>query len=220
MLLLCPLAQAQTITQHTTRVTRPGYYRLETTYPRTHRRVGDGTVREPCHRRLGAEAAADVSCGDETVARERQTALLPIESQITSFSHYASPSLYSVGMQDYLYEDGAHGGLLRVTFNFALVNGQPKRLSLADFFTTGSDYRSQVEKILLAKLHKDPRALFIGTVTALTPAQLNRFVVESDGLRFWFDQYEVAPYSAGPVDVKLTIAELGPDFRRSLYAKR
>ncbi len=217
LLSLCPFAQAQTITRHATRVVRPGYYRLETTCPVL---TGGSPLA-----RFANRAIADWA------RRQQQTFLTTTkqslggdrprygvyESQITSFSRcYSGPSLYSVGMEDYLYADGAHGGLLHVTFNFALVNGQPKRLMLADFFAPGSDYRAQVNKLLLARLRKDPRAVFIGEVTALTPTQLNRFVVEPGGLRFWFEQYEVAPYSTGPVDVKMTAAELGPDFRRNL----
>jgi hypothetical protein len=123
-------------------------------------------------------------------------------------------------MENYQYADGAHGDTPRTTFNFALVNGQPKRLQLADFFAPGMDSRRHVQALLMAKLHKDSRAQFIGEVKTLSTAQLNRFVVERDGLRFWFDPYEVASYAAGPIDVKLTVAELGPDFKGSLLHAR
>ncbi|BDI34428.1 hypothetical protein CCAX7_64790 [Capsulimonas corticalis] len=136
------------------------------------------------------------------------------------YQRYWFPRLYSVGMEFYEYTDGAHGNSYRVMYNFAEVDGKPQRMFLKDFFTNGSDYRKQVETKLMDKLHHDSRADFIGEVVQLSPTQLNRFVVEPDGLRFWFDPYEVAAYAQGPVDIKLTLAELGPDFKRSLLLAR
>ena len=133
-----------------------------------------------------------------------------------AYQLYRKPSLYSVAMEYYQYTDGAHGYGYRVMYNFALIDGKPQRVFLRDFFKEGSDYRKQVEKTLMEKLHHDQRAEFIGEVAQLSPGQLNRFMVEPNGLRFWFNAYEVASYAQGPVDIKLTFADLGPDFKRSL----
>ena len=132
------------------------------------------------------------------------------------YQRYWFPRLYSVGMQYYQYTDGAHGYSYRVMYNFAEIGGKPQRMFLKDFFAEGSEYRKIVETKLMSKLHHDERAEFIHEVVQLSPTQLNRFVVEPDGLRFWFDQYEVASYARGPVDIKLTLADLGPEFKRSL----
>ncbi len=134
----------------------------------------------------------------------------------TAYRYAPSPRLFSVGLEQFEDTAGAHPSTFRYTFNFGLVHDRPRPLTLGDFFTPGSDYRNRVQGLLLAKLHRDPRALFIGQYRALTPTQLNHFVVERGGLRFYFDPYEVGPYASGPIDVTLTATELGPGFRRDL----
>lgn len=220
-LLLCTASVAQTVTHHTRPIIRHGYYSLKASYPVLE---GNSPLATFANRTLAdwvrAQQQTFLAMAKKSLGHGRPE-FAPYESQIDSFSHYdAAPRLYSVGMENYQYADGAHGDTPRTTFNFALVNGQPKRLQLADFFAPGTDSRRHVQVLLMAKLHKDSRAQFIGEVKTLSTAQLNRFVIERDGLRFWFDPYEVASYAAGPIDVKLTVAELGPDFKRSLLHAR
>jgi hypothetical protein len=155
----------------------------------------------------------------------RETAKEPQENPYgydvsPAYQRYWKPGLYSVALEFYQFTGGAHGYSYRVMYNFALVDGKPRRMFLKDFFKDGTDYRKQVEKTLMDKLHHDERAEFIREVAQLSPAQLNRFTIEPDGLRFWFNPYEVASYARGPVDIKLKFADLGPDLRRDLIPLR
>ncbi|MDQ2798011.1 MAG: RsiV family protein [Armatimonadota bacterium] len=138
------------------------------------------------------------------------------------YIHYFAPRLFSVGMEEYTDLGGAHPSTERDTFNFGLVHGQPKRLTLGDFFRPGAAYRARVQKVVLAKLRKTGRADWLqdGSVKTLTRVEINRFVVERDGLRFYLNPYDVGSYASGPFQVKLRWAELGPSFNRSLVSAR
>jgi len=141
----------------------------------------------------------------------------PWELKATTDYRYETPRLVSTAVVVYEYTGGAHGNTVTNTFNFGLVDGVDKRLVLGDFFD-GKEYKTFVRDLLLTKLAQNPDAAWVqeGSVRQLSVTQLNRFVVEPSGLRFYFDQYEVAPYSSGRFQVLLPVAELGRTFRRSL----
>lgn len=133
-------------------------------------------------------------------------------------THYRPQKLISVRREVSQYSGGAHGIGLLLTANYGLRGGRPAQLSLGDFFHPGSHYRAATEKKIMDRLRQDPNAAWLqdGSVKTLTPAQLNNFQVEKDGLRWWFNPYEVGPYAAGIFEVKLTTRELGPDFKATL----
>lgn len=114
----------------------------------------------------------------------------------------------------YEFLGGAHGISAYRVFNFGDTRGKARQLMLSDLFKKGSTYRSHVSNLLLAKLKEDDDATKVqaGEVKSFSDAQLNRFQVNSDGLTFLFDHFELAPYSNGRFKVKLTTEELGPDF--------
>lgn len=146
---------------------------------------------------------------------------VPWELMLTTDYRYESPRLVSTAIVVYEFTGGAHGNTVTSTFNFGLTNGVDKRLVLGDFFT-GKEYKTLVRDLLINKLAEYYDASWVkdGTVRQFSVTQLNRFVVEPTGLRWFFDQYEVAPYSSGRFEVRLSAKELGPTFRRSMIARR
>ena len=104
---------------------------------------------------------------------------------------------------------------------FAEIDGSPRQVWLKNFFRDNSDYRERVTKAVIEKLKNEEGASDVrsGEVKTLTNEQLDRFVVEPDGLVFLIDQYEVGPYSAGRFKIKLTFEELGPDFRMEMIRR-
>lgn len=147
----------------------------------------------------------------------------PLEQQVSGHISFLVPErLVSVRLDTMEYLGGAHPVSGTATFNFGLVRGQPGRLSLGDLFAPGTKYRSHVSQTVIGRLREKEGAVWVqeGTVKALTPQQLDRFVIERDGLRFHLDPYEVGPYAAGAFEVKLTISDLGPAFRRPLLERR
>ncbi len=129
-----------------------------------------------------------------------------------------TPRLISLCLDNYAFDGGAHGMTISNPLNFGLVSGRPKLLSLGDFFRPGTRYRALVESRIFAHLRKNPNAVWVQdkSVKTLATEQFNSFTAERDGLRWIFNQYEMGPYAAGPIEVKLPLAELGAGFRREL----
>ncbi|RYG73795.1 DUF3298/DUF4163 domain-containing protein [bacterium] len=135
-----------------------------------------------------------------------------------SLSYFKAPKLVSLRFDSYQYTGGAHGMGIMDTRNFAIVDGKPKQLVLGDLFVPGTDYRKWVQAQVFAKLRKDEAATWIqdGSVKKLENSQFNNFSIEPDGLRWLFNQYEMGPYANGPIEVKLSLKELGAGFRYGL----
>lgn len=136
---------------------------------------------------------------------------------------FAAPArLLSIRFDTFQYTGGAHGAPEYFTYTFGMKQGKARRLGLGDFFKAGSAYRDTVTAAVLAKLKRNPQANLVvsGDVTSLTDDQLNRFTADPDGLTFLFNPYEVGPYSSGRFQIKLTMEELGADFRRELLLAR
>lgn len=160
-------------------------------------------------------------CAKNTAQSGKQTAnaTYTVDYEVTC----AYPErLLSVRFDTFKETGGAHGEPEYVTFTFGLVGGKARRLKLDNFFAPGSAFKDTVTTAVLGKLRRNPRAILVvnGDVTSLTEDQLNRFSVEADGLTFFFNPYEVGPYSSGRFQVKLTMEELGADFKRALLMAR
>jgi hypothetical protein len=135
---------------------------------------------------------------------------------------YAFPQrLLSIRFDTFWDTGGAHGMPEYVTYTFGMVKGKAQQLTLRHFFQPGSAYKDTVTAAILGKLKLNPKATLVvnGQVTSLTDKQLHRFSVDADGLTFFLNPYEVGPYSSGRFQIKLTVDELGPDFRRDLLLK-
>lgn len=200
---------------------RPGYYRAVTRIPDLSsgiwRRVVN-LVCAPWARRMHADFIRECMAN----VRDRGKPEHPYEYQARGRIAYQSPRLVSILFDALQYTGGAHPLAFYRTFNLGIVNGKPGLLRLADFFAPGSDFHAQVSDAVINKLMLNEAATDVvnGEVTRLTAEQLERFVVEPDVLRFFFKHYEIGPYAAGRFEVKLTIQELGTDFKRALLLAR
>jgi hypothetical protein len=105
------------------------------------------------------------------------------------------------------YADGAaHPGLNSVTLNYDL--GQGRELSLADLFLPGSNYLEVISAYCIAELSKQP--FFDGPFSEgaqPTPENYRNWNIASDGLMITFDEYQVAPYAAGPQKVTVPYSQ-------------
>ena len=99
------------------------------------------------------------------------------------------------------YSDGAaHPGLYSVTLNYDL--GQGRELALSDLFLPNSNYLEAISNYCIAELSKQP--FFEGPFAEGAQPTLENYRnwnITPDGLLITFDEYQVAPYAAGPQTV-------------------
>ncbi len=105
------------------------------------------------------------------------------------------------------YSGAAHPGDTSQTINFDLDRGQA--LALADLFLPGADYLGAISKYCIAQLGTRDigfQGFELGATATLE--NYRNWNISADGLIITFDEYQVAPYAAGPQTVVIPYAEL------------
>jgi len=116
--------------------------------------------------------------------------------------------LWSFKFDFSFYSDGAaHPGLNSITLNYDL--GQGRELALGDLFLPDSAYLEAVAQYCIAELYRQPYSdMFIGDGAEPTLQNYRNWNITADGLLITFDEYQVAPYAAGPQAVLIPYGEL------------
>ncbi|MGI5841252.1 MAG: RsiV family protein [Patescibacteria group bacterium] len=99
------------------------------------------------------------------------------------------------------------------TMNYSVKTGE--ELNLDDLFEPNSDGKITLTRLVVAKLKTDLGEVLnkeIAETQEGEELEFDLFLVESDGLRILFNQYAIAPSSAGIVEVKLSRDELGSSY--------
>jgi hypothetical protein len=156
--------------------------------------AGDARIRK-----LAEEAAAGI---------EQLAANPPAYSAAAKFSAtgyfdsiYTGPDVVSVRMVLSTYTGGAHGSSTISGFNFARPSG--RELSLDDALSMLSQTLSQVAATATSELKaRLGSAIFPEGATAARE-NYSTFLVGADKVTFVFQEYQVAPYAAGPQEVSL-----------------
>jgi len=116
--------------------------------------------------------------------------------------------LWSFKFDFHFYSDGAaHPGSYSITLNYDLAQG--RELALADLFTPNSNYLEAISRYCIAELGK--QEFFDGAFTEGAQPTLENYRnwnITPDGLMITFDEYQVAPYAAGPQMVTVPYSEL------------
>ena len=116
--------------------------------------------------------------------------------------------LWSFKFDVSFYADGAaHPGSYSLTLNYDLDQG--KELALADLFLPNANSLDVIANYCIAELSKQPffEAPFSEGATP-TPDNYRNWNITSEGLLITFDEYQVAPYAAGPQKVLVPYSEL------------
>ena len=107
----------------------------------------------------------------------------------------------------YQYTGGAHGSLIVFSRNYASSNGRP--VTLKDLFK-----RPEKALVLMSALSRKklldqelPRDM-VEPGTTPDEENFSTFLPEKDGLTRYFNPYQVGPWAAGVITVKLTLEEL------------
>ncbi len=110
----------------------------------------------------------------------------------TNFQNYVFSS--------YSYTGGAHGLQVRKTFNF---NKQGQLLTITNLFNNGSEGLPSFSRIVQNKLLKRENAQGDWIADGAGPKEENyqSFIIGDDAVTVLFDQYQVAPYSDGQIDI-------------------
>lgn len=113
------------------------------------------------------------------------------------------------------YSGGAHGNQYFMTFNFDTTTG--KELHLIDLFAGNKNYLSlikpKVKAAVLAELKQrlldngdkktDPASLLFDDIMTLDADVFETFTFGEKYIMFYFAPYDIAPYSTGPIVVKI-----------------
>ena len=154
--------------------------------------------------------------------KEFPSSPLPWEFELSVEARYLTPDLASIRINRYDYSGGAHPNHGSEAVNYWKASGAPVRLYLKDLFVTGFNGRGFVTKLLIDRLKKMEGADLVqnGELREFDADQLDRFFLSPTSVTWHFNPYEVGPYAAGDFDVKLSLSELGPSFRRALLIAR
>jgi len=106
----------------------------------------------------------------------------------------------------YDYTGGAHGNYASLFLNFDLLTG--KQIHLKDLFNEG--YEEELTRLLLAELEKSNKVTTeaeleeIGYFITEPLSPTENFYLNEDGISFFYNVYEIAPYVMGTTTIKLS----------------
>jgi hypothetical protein len=116
--------------------------------------------------------------------------------------------LWSFKFDFHFYSDGAaHPGTYSITLNYDLAQG--RELALGELFLPTSNYLEAIANYCKAELSKQPffESPFAEGANP-TPENYRNWNITSNGLMITFDEYQVAPYAAGPQVIQIPIDQL------------
>lgn len=112
----------------------------------------------------------------------------------------------------YLNTGGAHPSRTFASLNFDTQTGD--LIQLDDLFVRNSGYldflSAYSERALMANLGDFAIEDFISSGTAPDSQNFSVFVIEAGGVRFIFNEYQVAPYAAGYQEIEIPWSDLAP----------
>ena len=110
------------------------------------------------------------------------------------------------------YAGAVHPGHLTRTLTWDL--GSNRVVELADLFQNGIDYLARISETTIPAIERalgdDADAAWIAEGAGPNPANYESWMLTPEGLRIVFDQYQVAPYAAGPQTVVVPWRDLAP----------
>lgn len=120
---------------------------------------------------------------------------------------YKNKNFLSFMIENYGYTGGAHGNTNRKYFVFDLVEN--KLLTATDVLDLSQcDAIIELQKASLQKAGEDLQNYWLDGLNCD-----NNFYLEETGLIFFYNQYEIASYAAGPMSIFISFDELKPYLR-------
>jgi len=121
------------------------------------------------------------------------------------------PGLVSVSIFTYAFTGGAHG--MTITQNMVFDTATGKQLGLVDFFTPG--FESTLDKLIERRFRQmrglsesEPLNGEKGGLFEDKIAHNDNFAITGSGIGFLYNQYDIAPYAAGQIEIDLSFDDL------------
>jgi len=138
---------------------------------------------------------------------------------------YQNDTILSISFFEYVFSGGAHPNNATQYYNFNLFTG--KRLSLDDIFNSG--YQEELNRVgeyhfrMLRRIPEEEKLEDYGFYFETEGFSLNdNFAINGQELIFYFNAYEIAPYSMGSSEIHIPLYELNeylkPEFKGSNLA--
>ncbi|QAY67443.1 PdaC/SigV domain-containing protein [Paenibacillus protaetiae] len=152
---------------------------------------------------LQKDAAEDAASAKE-VGYEYRPHDLTITYELKSDGGEAAGGRLSLVVSTYSFSGGAHGGTRIDTYN--VQNDQTaSALTLEKLFGTG--YAAIVNKAVNDKIAEEPDMYFPDAFTGITADHV--FYVKGNQVFIVFQQYEIAPYAAGIIEIPVHLPDAG-----------
>ena len=103
--------------------------------------------------------------------------------------------ILSLVTTSYQYTGGAHGLTVQESYTYDLKKG--KKLSLADIFLPGVDYKKVINEEVKKQMASDPDKFPDGVAAFTGIADNQPYYLEEGSLVVYFGLYEIAPYVSG-----------------------
>jgi hypothetical protein len=129
-----------------------------------------------------------------------------------SYRSYISDKIVSLNFDVNTDTGGAHGNLMTVAFNYD--KDLNKILLTEDIFSDQANYLVQLSNLVKPLLKIELEKLqfqddtWLETGAGALENNYKQFVFTKDGLTFFFDPYQVAPYAAGAQEITLPYQSL------------
>ncbi|MFJ7745388.1 PdaC/SigV domain-containing protein [Peribacillus sp. NPDC097295] len=112
---------------------------------------------------------------------------------------YNQDGKLSILLNDYIYEGGAHGMAVVTSYNFKVSSG--KQVKIADILTSKQKY-TKVQNYAY-KYMSTHDGFYVDKQSDVPVNKNSQFYYSKDGIYLIFQEYDVAPYSAGTPSVKI-----------------
>ncbi len=124
---------------------------------------------------------------------------------------YQTNGLWALKFNFSGYADGAaHPFHYSMTINYDLEHG--RELALGDLFAADTGYLKAISSFCIAELTRRNIGFYSGFERGAEPNDDNyrNWNITFDGILITFDEYQVAPYAAGPQTITVPYSELKP----------
>lgn len=135
---------------------------------------------------------------------------------ISDYEAYATKDLLTIGVQNYQYTGGAHGGANMEYYN--IDNKNNRILELKDLFIDGVNYKEIINQYIKKQIDlsiQNGEYKYFDEFTSISDNQ--SFYIKDQSIIICFSQYEIAPYSSGMPEFELPLELIKWGLNESIF---